>query len=202
MKNLYVILGFVLLLMAGGLYYTLLYPPSIMKRNTENALQRYSDAVETQDRAKVGAAISELLTDDAKVHLEVTFSTISAANTHPMTQDFDKAQFLSFVDNILYTLTDYHTRPKLEEFTLNGEAANVKFKATQWADGPTYYTGVTLQAHFTGDTQCTGEAVFTDMQPKLKSANCAMLLRSVAKTDSKSLEDVMKKAQEIHDLQK
>ncbi len=187
--------------MAGGLYYTLFYPPSVMKRNTEAALQRYADAVETQDRAKVGAALAELLTDDAKVHLEVTFSTISAANTRPMTQDFDKPAFLAFVDNILFTLTDYHTRPKLEEFALNGETANIQFKATQWADGPTYYTGVALMAHFTGDTQCSGEAVFTALQPKLKSANCTILLRSVAKTDSNSVQDMLKKAQEIQQLQ-
>lgn len=184
--------------MAGGLYYTLFYPPSVMKRNTEAALQAFADAVETQDRAQVASTLNMLLTNDAKIHLEVTFSAISSANLKPMVQDFDKASFLAFLDNVLYTVSDYHYRPKLQEFLLQDEIAAVQFTATQWADGPSYFAGVTLMMHFSGDMQCKGEAVFENLQPKLRSANCTILLRSVTKADSSS--DTVNRAQAIHDL--
>jgi hypothetical protein len=187
--------------MAAGLAYQFLYPPSVMKRNTENALQHFADAVDTQDRAQVTAALDKLLTDDAKVHLEVTFSAISSANLRPMTQDFDKASFITFLDNILYTVTDYHYRPKLVEFTLGeNTVANVQFTSTQWADGPSFYDGVSLMMHFSGDTQCTGEAVFENKQPKLRVANCSVLLRSVTKADSAG--ETVNRAQAIHDMLK
>jgi len=199
MKNLFFLLIIILLLMGGGLYYNVFSSSAIMRSNTEKALQQFADAVETQDRVKVSAALTQLLADNAKIHLEVTFSSINSANLRPMTQDFDKAAFIAFIDNILYTVSDYHYRPKLQEFTLGEtDIANVQFTSGQWADGSSYYSGVSLMMHFSGDAQCNGEAVFENLQPKLKTADCSLLLRSVTKTDSAG--DTVEKARQLHDM--
>lgn len=186
MKALFAVLAISVTLMAGGLYYQFFYPPSVMKNNTEAALSRFADAVETQDRAKVSEALQTLLADDAKIRLEVTFSAISSANVRPMTQDFDKAQFIAFLDHILYPMRDYHDRPTLQRFALGeDQVAAVEWNSSQSGVGPSYYSGVALEMQYSGSADCRGEAIFDQArQPQLKTAACSVLLRSVAKTDS------------------
>jgi len=198
-KNLFIALGVVILFILAGLYINVFSPTAVMRSNTEKALQQFADAVETQDRAKVGEALTKFLSEDATIHLEVTFSAINSANVRPMTQDFTKATFITFIDNILYTVSDYHYRPTLQEFLLGeNNMAKVQFTSGQWADGPSFYSGVSLMMHFSGDAQCNGETVFENEQPKLKSANCSLLLRSVTKSDSTG--NTVEKARQLHDM--
>jgi hypothetical protein len=200
MRNLLILLAAVILFMLAGLYYQLFYPPSVIRRNMEKTLQHISDVVDTQDRAKIAEMFGSLLTDDIKMHIAVEFSAISGANARPMEQDFDKEKFLPFIDNVIYTLTDYHAHPLLEEFALHGDTAHVQFKLTHWADGPSFIEGVTLQMHYSGDTDCDGEVVFEDKQPRFHSLNCHVLLRSVTKGDSAG--DMINKAQQLNDMMK
>jgi hypothetical protein len=199
MKKPLIILAAVVLFMFTGFYFTFLSPSAVMKHNTEKMLQQFAEAVDSQDRTKVAAVLNDIFTDDAKIHLDVAFSAISASNLRPMAQDFDKPAFLTFIDNVLFTVHDYHYRPKLENFSLpQKDKAALQFTSGQWADGPSFFSGVTLEVHFSGDAQCSGEAVFDgNRQPKLQSATCNVLLRSMAKADSSA--DMVKKAQEIHD---
>lgn len=185
MKTPLIILAVVLLLMGGGLYYQFLYPPSVMEKNAEAALLAFADVVESQDRAKIATAMDALLTDDAKIHLTVAFSAINQANAQPMEREYNKATFITFIDNLLATLTDYHFRPKLQEFTLNdNKIADVLFLANQSADGPSYFEGVTLTMRFSGNTECRGQVIFDNNQPRLGAANCNVLLRSTTKPDA------------------
>lgn len=182
MKPLLTILALLILAMAGGLYYQFYYPPSAMRNATEAALQQFADAVDSQDRAKVSDALTHLITDDAKIHLEVNFFSISnPTGGRPMVQDFDKQQFISFIDNILYTLSDFHYEPRLREFALSDDrkTAAVGFASYARGNGPAYYSGVTVTMRFSTDTTCTGRAVFNGDIPKLAEANCNVLLRSV-----------------------
>jgi hypothetical protein len=199
MKNLLLALIAAIVLMAAGLYYNFLYPPSVMRKNTEAALQSIASVVETQDRAKLSDAIAQFLSADAKIHLDVSFSSISQANARAMSQDFDKQSFIAFIDNVLMPLTDYHYYPKLQTFLLNeNKIAAVQFTSGQRADGPSFYSGVALTMRFSGDAQCQGEVVFQEQQPKLRQASCNVLLRSVTKSDSAGA--MVDKAQEIHNL--
>ncbi len=182
MKPFIVILVFVLGAMAGGLYYQFYYPPSAMERATEKALEQFSAAVETQDRAKVGEALQALLTDDAKIHLEVNFFSISdPTGGRAVIQDFDKPTFITFIDNILFTLADFHYAPRLREFAASDDRMSAATEFTSYArgDGPSYYAGIAVTMRFSTDTTCTGRADFNGGAPRLAEANCKVLLRTV-----------------------
>lgn len=198
MKTLLIALGSVTLLMFGGLYYSFFYPPTLMKKQTAQLLQEFSQIVESQDRAKIIEALARLLADDAKVELEVSFSAIHSANVQPMAQAFEKAAFLTFMDHVLYTLSDYHFYPKLNAFALADAAADVQFSATQAATGPSYYSGTVVSMRFSGDTQCTGRVLFGAQNPVMHTIQCKVFLRSVASGDSAGA--MIDKAQEIQSL--
>jgi hypothetical protein len=198
MKKPLIILVAVIVFMFVGYYFTFLTPSAVMRNKTEKVLQQLSATVESQDRAKVAEALTQFFTDDAKIHLDVTFSSISASNLRPISQDFDRAIFLQFIDNVLYTLTDYHAPLSLTDFALTDNVAKVQFKSVPRADGPSFFSGVTLQVHFSGDVQCSGEVTFEHEQAKFKTMHCNVLLRSMAKGDSAA--DMVDKAQQIHDM--
>ncbi len=184
MKTLLASLGIVALLLAGGLYYQFVYPPSVLERSAEEALQAFADAVATKDRAKISEAFSALLTDDAKIHLEVSFFAVIETNANkPMVQDFDKAGFIQFIDNTLYPLSDYGYTPLLEEFTLapDHQTAAVKFSSREWGDGASMFGGVSVDMRYSSDTKCDGQVVFVNEQPRLSNASCALTLRTVPK---------------------
>lgn len=181
MKTLWALLAVVLLAMAGGLGYQFLYPPQVMKRATQAALDQVAQAVETQDKAQAAAALNALLTDDARIHLEVNFFMLMHAESSKLvTQDFDKPSFLAFIDNILYTVEDTHYIPKLTQLSLNeaGDAASVIILSRELARGPSYYAGTMVIMRFASDTTCSGEVVFIERAPRLREAKCVLQLRS------------------------
>lgn len=177
------VLVFFAALVAGASYYFLYHPPVVMKRATDKALMQFSEAVATKDRAKVGESLQALLTDDATIHLEVNFFSITGNPPPPMVQDFDKASFIRFIDNTLYPLTDYMYSPNLKKFALAGDkqSAAVTFTSKEWADGSNYYGGIAVNMRFSSDTTCEGKAVFSGKQARLQQATCSMQFRAVPK---------------------
>jgi len=174
----------VLLLMAGGAgYYFFYYPPVLMERATRGTLQQFADAVVTQDRARVGEALQAMLTDDARIKLEIRFFTVGA-QVPPMVQDFDKPEFMRFIDNILFSMTAYGYEPELETFVLSDDAraAAVTFSSRHWADGTSHYGGLSVDMRFSStDGMCKGEVVFEGQTPRLRLADCGMTLMRVPK---------------------
>lgn len=146
------------------------------KRIVRASLQEFSDAVATKDHAKVSAALTKLLTDDAKIRLEVHFFSIG--NARPMMeQNFDKAQFITFIDNTLYPLTDYSYTPQLTSLDVDGKVA---FTSVEWADGANMMGGVSVDMRFSSDTVCTGSVLLNDTA-RLRDATCQLQFRQVPK---------------------
>lgn len=177
------LIGLVLAI-AGGSYYFFFHPPVVMKRAAEKSLAEFAEAVESQDRAKVGEALNRLLTDDAKIRLEVSFLTFPRTDRPALIQDFpDKAAFLKFMDNVLYTLTDIHYQPVLERFELaqDKQSAQVKFTSKQWADGDSMVGGTSVGMRYSGEASCEGAAVFAPA--RLHSVTCKFALLSVPRQD-------------------
>lgn len=185
MKTLLTIFALLLLALGGGLYYQYLYPPSAAKRQVENALKTFAAAVETQDRAKVGAALDALITDDATIRLDVEIMAVTQqTGRKPVSQDFSKAEFIAFMDNILYTVTDYHYYPKLQqlEYRDDGRPMPTVFTAGARGEGSSYYAGVQVMMQFHTDSNCTGQVVVSGGAPQLSQASCHVGLRMIPKS--------------------
>lgn len=184
----FIVIIFLALVLCGG-YYFFFYPPEVMKRHAQAALDNFSDAVAAKDRAKIGSALQTLLANDAKIHLAVSIFQLSLLSEggygKPQTEDFSKADFLTFIDTTLYSMTDYAYEypPRITSFSLNpdGKTAAVVFSSKEWADGPEWYAGTKLNMRFSSDTTCHGDVTFARTPPQLVKADCAMQLRMVPK---------------------
>jgi len=179
----------ILLLVLGGVagsYYFFLYPPKILERKTAETLTHFATDIESQDRAKISESLQTLLTDSAQIHLEVRFFSITQLDGgKPVLQDFDKASFITFIDNLLFTLTDYHYEPALESFTASSDrkTATASFSARKWADGKSTYGGSSIAMRFSADTTCDAQLVFTEPSPRFEKLDCKVFLRSLPKPD-------------------
>ncbi len=173
------------LLLAASAYYFFFYPPHVLKGATKEALSQFEQAVQTKDRAKIGAVLSTLLTDDAKIHLSVSFLSITAPDAPAVVQDFDKTNFIAFIDNVLYPLTDYDYRARLETFALadDGKTAAVTFTFRQWADGNEYYGGNPVAMRYSAEATCSGQAAFENKKARLAQVTCKINLRAVPKPE-------------------
>lgn len=166
-------------------YYHFFYPPNVLRRETSKALETFSLIVESRDRTKISAGFQEFLADDAAIHLEVNFFQMVSQNGKPaVVQDFTKATFIPFIDNLLYSLSEYNYAPTLESFTLadDGQSAAVTFTSTQSADGKSYYGGLNIDMRFSSNATCQGKVSFATKTPRLTQASCAVHLRSVPKS--------------------
>ncbi|NBO19151.1 MAG: hypothetical protein EBV03_08010 [Proteobacteria bacterium] len=174
-----------LAMVAGGIYYKFFHVPSLLKAETENALQSFSEAVATHDRAKVGQVLGERLDAPVKIHLEVTWLSLTHKGSAPVKEDFDKSSFLTFVDNILYSLESFSYEPQLEAFHLSSDraSADVVFTSKEWGDGKSFYGGISVMMRFSSDTRCEGKVVFKGGRALLQEANCSMSLRAVPKPE-------------------
>ncbi len=184
MKNLITILLLVVVFIGAGLYYSFAYPPNVLKKRTDAALQSFAESVATKDRAKISESLKTLLTDDAKIQLNISFFSFIQANANkPITQDFNKDTFISFIDNVLYPLIDYSYTPTLENFTLSEDeqTASVTFTSKQWADGAALFGGVAVDTRTSADATCEGQVRFAGDKAQLAQAVCAMTLRTAPK---------------------
>lgn len=188
----------------SSVYYFKFYPPSIMHTSIKTALENFNTSMASKDRKKISANLDELLTDNAKIHLEISFLTLTAQG-RPITQDFEKQNFISFVDNTLYSLSDYDYVGELADFTASNDHKTADFSstATNWADGISLYGGVGVNLRYSGNTNCKGILNFSEnlsAAPKINSLNCTINLRSVPKSGEESklqnvnsLQDLLKK---------
>jgi hypothetical protein len=172
-------------LAAGLAYHQFFYPPTLLRRATMQALADFSSAVATRDRANVSAVLERTLPETAKIHMEVGFFALTQPQTQPVTQDFDKAAFIRFIDTVLYPLDDYHYQPELEEFTLSEDRshADVVFTSMEWADGKSYFGGLAINMRFTSTTECKGHVAFREGKPLLEEASCSVRMHSVPKPE-------------------
>lgn len=180
-------------------YFQFFYPPTVLKRATASQLQQFSDAVATQDRTKVTEVLGTMLTDDAKIRLEVTFLHIIQQNNTVWAQDFDKVSFTAFIDNLLYTTHDYNYIPRLANFALSEDRsqAAVTFTSKEWADGNAYYGGIAVDSRFSSETECEGQVRFENQMPRLSQATCKIGFRSVPKPGAA---DKLKNSESLRDL--
>lgn len=172
----------VLALALGG--YNFFYPPKALERKVAHTLEAIGKTVATKDRTKISEEFRQDLADDVKIHLEVSmFSLSQPTGGNVLTQDFDKQGFITFLDNVLYPLTDYSYEPKLEDFTASADrrSAAIAFSAFAWADGVNLYGGTSIDMRFSSDTNCTGQVGFEQPNPRLHQVSCKMELRAVPK---------------------
>lgn len=166
-------------------YYHYLYPPHLMEVATEKALGEFALAVAAHDRGKVAAVLNGRMTDGAKVHLEVTFLSLTQNGSRPVIQDFGKKEFLTFIDNVLYPLDTYSYEPEMTGFVLNGakDAGEVTFTSREWADGNSHYAAVKVGVRYSSDTACSAHVVFVKKEPFIETADCKVSMRVVPRPE-------------------
>ncbi len=164
----------------GGLYYFFAYPPVVLRHRTELALHGFGDAVATQDRSKVADTLRHMLAGQAHIRLSVR-SPVMADGTPPaQTQELDKAQFLSFVDNVLYSLKNYSFSTRLQTFTLQKDykSAAIVFSAQGGGDDLAYYTGMPASIRLRANISCASEVHFTASSIVFGDTSCTLQLHA------------------------
>jgi len=176
-------LAIIVLFIAGGAYYQFYYPPMVLKHKTEAVLADFGKVIESKNRSSIGSRLEQLLTEQPKLHLDVFFLSFGQPDTRPVAQDFDKANFISFVDNIIFSLNDYGYQAELQNFNLSKDrtAADITFTSQEWGEGLSYYGGASITMHFSSTTICEGHVIFTSEKPQLDRLSCAMKLFSLPK---------------------
>ncbi len=172
----------------------------VKKRATLAALEKFSESVATHDRAKISAELGELLSDDAKIRLDIHFFSIGNPKAD-IGQDFDKTQFINFIDNILYSMSDYDYKPQLQSLEKNNNQENdnqvsnnqvsnnlvnsetriVKFTSVEWADGVNMLGGTAINMRYSSSSECEGIVLFAAEKLQLKKLNCRVSFRQVPK---------------------
>ncbi len=177
-------LALLFLALAGGGYYFYIYPPEVLKRQTQKSLDEFAQVIATKDRAKISDYLKNLLTEQSKIKLEVTFYAMMQKNSPVISQDFEKSSFISFIDNTLYSLNDYYFNASLEEFNLNidRKSADITFSATAWGDGISYFGGTSVNSRTSADSHCQAHVVFNNKQTTLDMLDCKVELVSVPKS--------------------
>lgn len=163
-----------LVAVAGGYYYTL-YPPLLKQRQVEHALKDFGTTIATKDREKIDTGIKQLLSDSVQIHLEVGFVALNPQHSSNVdSEDFDRDGFISFVDNVLYSLSDYSFSADIQDFKLSADrkTADVTFVAKAWGEGMSYYAGVGSNMRFNSLTTCKSQVEFEDAAALGSKARC------------------------------
>lgn len=184
-----IVIPILLIIAAGLFYYFSYYPPVVLENRTKEALQTFATNVKSKDRVAIGHALQQLLTEDAKIKLDVSFFSLGLSGKNPVvSQEFGKEQFITFIDNIIYPLTDYDFSSELETFVLadNKQSAEVTFTAQIWADGASMYGGISVDMRYSSDVKCEGKVNFTAQSTQLKTARCGLTLHTVPKPGQES----------------
>jgi len=79
----------------------------VLKHKTEAALASFNAAVAPHEHARVMEALNTFLSPSAQVKLEVTFPSALKQNAPAVIQDFNREQFVAFIDNVIYALKTY-----------------------------------------------------------------------------------------------
>lgn len=182
-----ILLILLVVIMMPLVYLRFFYPPNVLERETKNAIAQFSIGVMSQDRAVVQESLQNLLSDDAKVQLEVSVLQVLNEQGGPVTtQDFDKTSFVTFVDNILYTLTDYNYESWVDRFKLSEDykTAQFDYSSQAAASGGAYYAGTKIPMRFTADISCGGQVSYDTGNPQITSMHCSVKFRSLPQTSA------------------
>ena len=172
---------------AVGYYFVAVYPPVVLKRATQHALDAMRDAVESKDRTKVSAGLETFLTEESAVRLDVSFFSIiqqDGGSVHR--QDFDRPGFVAFIDNLLYPSDDYGLySAQIESFELSADrtAADIGFFAKVWADSLSYYGGTGVRMRYSADGDCKAHVLFMEKKAQFDKLQCKVMMRSVPRPE-------------------
>jgi len=158
----------------------------VLERKAATLLAEFSQTVAGKDRAKISEALQRNLTDNATVHLTGRFiSLLHIENPKIVEQEMDKAAFIAFIDNILFTMTDYAYEPELITFELSDDRkkASARFTSREWADGANHYAGVSVGMRFSSHSDCTGQVAIDGDAMRLERVNCKLDFSAVPRPE-------------------
>jgi|GEM_PF-2362392 len=184
MRGPLIALGMALAFMLGGYYYEFIYPPNKLKRATQVVLDEFGAAVATQDREKIGAFLTHWLEEDAMVKLKIEFFTMTHTQQGAdIVQEFDKEEFVHFIDNTLYSLESYSFDASVGEFELadDGQTAKLKFAGNPHASGQSYYGGIGIGMQFAINMKCDAGVIIREEKPFARDVDCHLEFRSSPK---------------------
>lgn len=166
-----------------GAYMLFFTPSARLKSATKQSLQQFSDAVATKDRAKIGAALSATLAEEARIKLVFDAVSITGQAVAPVTMEFDKPGFIAFLDRTLSGMSDYAYESRLESFVPaeDGQSGAVTFASKEWGDNTAMYGANSVAMRLSSKSRCEGTVAWQQGQARLSAASCQMTYGSVPK---------------------
>ncbi len=158
-----VLLILFLIFTAGGLYYYL-YFPYPYKQNSQQMLDTINMAIKSQNSDQIKRILGATLTDSTQVTLEVAFPSPPGQKTPNVSAEkFSKAEFLSFLDNILYTLHDYNFVANAHSVSLSKDKQSGEMVFTAKADAAGE-SRIDANMRFNGDIICNASVNYMNIQ--------------------------------------
>lgn len=158
----FLILG---LLLLGGAYYYLLYPPTLTKREAQRVLNRLEAAVETQNSAEVKHILGAVLADNAQITLDVRLPSSPGQQAGAVKETFSKPDFIGFIDTTLYSLSDYHYKAAVQSLSLNADKTSGALIFSALSDARDMAGSLGSMMRVLGQHQCTAELQYAAGKP-------------------------------------
>lgn len=157
-----------------GAYHFWFSPTAHYKRQVQLALDGLSKAVESQKPALVRDALDKMIGDAARINLDVYFPMPGQPHKPQPPQPFGKADFIAFVDNILYSVNGYHFRASANTLVLSNDKASgvLDFTSDAGAHG---VSTVLMEAssQFSAQSSCHATVLFdAAAKPSLSDLSC------------------------------
>ena len=172
------IVAALLALLASG--YSFLFSATAHYRHqVQLALDGLAQAVETQDAAKVHAYLESTIHEFAHISLEVHFSVPGQNQKAPPPELFGKTEFLSVIDNTLYSVNNYHFKARAGELVLAGDKATATLDFTAESSAHGVSTAL-MEAgmDFRTPATCHAKVMFdTNARPVIADLNCVVTIQ-------------------------
>lgn len=172
-------------------------PQQIAKRQVRALFEEFTQTVNTNDRAKIGAFLKQYLADDALIQLDIGMSVLGVAAGDGVisSQRFTKETFIPFIDNTLYTLETYDFEIYLRRLLLDKDG-RAQIEAKVWADahGLNHLMGKRIATRWVLKSECEGGA-FIAQSPRLHTMYCIINLNQEPDLQGKSLNEVVEEYQ-------
>ena len=180
----YVVL--IAIVVAVGLGYYFFSPEMVLRHKADRALHEFEVAVDSQDHEKVRQVLEKYMNPKTKLRMEVRFlSILQSDDSKPLVQDFNKSDFIQFIDNILYTGTEAQYSASIEKFALSVDhtMAEIAFISNESMETSSVYAGTSVGMHYSSTTRCDGRIQF-DVEPiSVDVVSCSVGARLVPKQE-------------------
>lgn len=155
-------------LVGGGFSLFWFSTQQVTERQLRQEFEAISAAMASQDKDNVGKKLQALIAPDATIQLNVRFSALAVSM--PATegpgnrQDFTRATFLPFIDNLLFSVKNYEAHGDVGEVIIKDDGtADVAYTMHASASGNSYAMGTSIPSRWVTRAECKSNIMIGDV---------------------------------------